>query len=694
MLDTSLIRTAPGARVVRPSSPKGRKTAQTKAAQVRPAPEAAHSKLGPDCNGQSSGQSEERYRLLLLLSPDANFVHVDGLITFVNQAFCRLMGASAPDELVGRPALSVVQEGNKEFARLRLARVLANEHVDMAEMRFVRLDGRPIDVEENSVALALHGRVEVQVVVRDISARRQAVTALLESEERFKFVARAVSDVVWDWNLIADTLWWNDGFLTTFGFAAGEIEPTVASWTGRIHDDDRNRVMRGIRDAIASDAETWESEYRFERKDGSHAFVQDRGFILRDASGAGIRMVGGMRDLTAQKKMEAEFLRAQRMESIGTLAGGIAHDLNNVLAPIMMSIELLQLEDINSTRNAKVLEIIQASSRRGADLVRQVLTFARGIEGKRMTVQLGPLIEDLEGIVNGTFPRNIQPVITSPRILWTVTGDSSQLHQVLLNLVVNARDAMPHGGTLTVSATNFVVDSQYAGTSPEAKVGKYVLLEVADTGEGMSAAVRERIFEPFFTTKELGKGSGIGLATVHTVVKSHSGFIVVDSVIGRGTSFKVFLPADVGNQASPTLNPFPAEMPRGNGELVLVIEDEISIRKITQQTLESFGYRVITAGDGAQGVAFYAAQPAAIALVLTDMMMPVLDGETTIRVLARINPLVRVIAVSGLEVPETLAKAAKAGARDFLPKPYTAATLLRKIRLVLDREAVVVANAA
>jgi PAS domain S-box-containing protein len=526
--------------------------------------------------------------------------------------------------------------------------------------------------------------------IQDITERKLSEIALRESEERFKLVAGAVSDVVWDWNLLANTLWWSDGFMTTFGFSPSEIEPGIESWSTRIHPDERCRVVESIHHAIDTGAKSWSAEYRFQRKDGSYASVQDSGYILRDAAGKGIRMVGGMRDQTEQKKMAAQHLRAERLDSIGTLAGGIAHDLNNVLAPILMSIELLKLDADGDPRRLKLLDTIFESGRRGADLVRQVLSFAQGTEGPRIGVRLRPLINDLVCIISGTFPSNIEIETQVSNDLWPVVGDASQLHQVLLNLAVNARDAMLRGGTLTLAAANLTIDAQYAGTSQGAKAGRYVLLRVTDTGQGIPPEVREHIFEPFFTTKEPGKGTGIGLATVHTVVKSHSGFIKVESEFGRGTTFKIYLPADPAHLATESAHPFPPALPRGRDELVLVVDDEFSIRHITQKTLEAFGYRVITASDGAEAVALYAQRAQEIALVLTDMMMPVMDGAATVQVLVRINPLVRVIAASGLSAKENIAKAAGSGVMDFLPKPYTAQTLLNLIRTVLDRPVAVV----
>jgi PAS domain S-box-containing protein len=629
-------------------------------------------------------ESEERYRKMLTHSPDALFVYVDGLITFVNRAFCLMIGAKDASELIGLPAVSMLHPADSGMLAAAASVKGPDQSSIPIELRFLRLDGTSLEVEATSVAFDFRGQREVQVIARDISARKAAEKALRDSEERFKYAAHAVSDVVWDWNLATDTLWWNDGFLATFGFVAGEVDASAASWTGRIHPDERSRVVDGIRAAISANKDSWSAEYRFQRKNGTYAFVQDRGYILRDGTGKGIRMVGGMRDLT-EKKMEEQYLRSQRMESIGTLAGGIAHDLNNVLAPIMMAIELLKQGGGGEARRTKILETIYASCRRGADLVRQVLSFARGVDHQSVAIRIGTLITELTGIIKQTFPRNIRITAEFPENLWPITGDPSQLHQVLLNLAVNARDAMSHGGKLSIAASNVTVDAQFAATSQEATAGKYVLLEVSDTGCGMTREVRERIFEPFFTTKEIGKGTGLGLATVHTVVKNHGGFLNLDSEVGEGSTFRIYLPADLSIHTADSTHPIKTELPLGKNELLLVIDDEYSILEITQQTLEAFGYRVITASNGAEAVALYAKQANLIGLVITDMVMPIMDGVATIHVLGCINPSVKIIAASGLELTENIAKASSAGVHDFLQKPYTAETLVRRVREVLDR---------
>jgi len=520
--------------------------------------------------------------------------------------------------------------------------------------------------------------------IQDITDLKLSEQALRQSEERFKFVARAVSEVVWDWDVTAGTFWWNDGFRTSFGFAAGEMEASVDSHTRRVHPDERSRVVESIERAIQGTTEAWSADYRVQRKDGTYAFVRDRGYILRDATGKAFRMVGGISDLTEEKEREAQYLRAQRMESIGSLAGGIAHDLNNVLAPIMMSIELLKLDAGHDARSNRILDTILSSCRRGADLVRQVLTFARGLDGELGIIALRSLIAELTGIARETFPPNITIVTDVADDLWPITGDPTQLHQVLLNLAVNARDAMPEGGTLSISAINIMIDEEITGDSQQTKLGPHVRLAVTDTGTGMTPEVRARIFELHFTTKEVGKGTGIGLATVQTVVRNHGGFLNVKSQVGRGSTFSVYLPADPALQAAKPVSAIGSAPPRGRDELVMVVDDEMSIRDITRQTLEAFGYRVITASNGADAVALYAGRAAEVAVVLTDMMMPIMDGAALIQVLMRINPAVRIITASGVDSRVLGVNPSGTGVNKSLAKPYTAEALLRIIRETLD----------
>jgi PAS domain S-box-containing protein len=388
-------------------------------------------------------------------------------------------------------------------------------------------------------------------------------------------------------------------------------------------------------------------------------------------------------DVTDKKQLEQQFLRAQRLESIGTLASGIAHDLNNVLAPIIMSLKLFRPK-LSDPEDLELLMALDSSARRGADIVRQVLTFARGVEGARQPVDLKRLIGELEKIARDTFPRSIQIDVSVDDDLRRTVGDSTQIYQVLMNLCVNARDAMPGGGCLTLGAGNVTLTDQSARFHPDATPGNYVVLNVFDSGNGIPPEVLPRIFDPFFTTKDVGKGTGLGLPTALTIIRSHGGFIDIFSERGRGTEFKVYLPCDAGSDsARPDLMPF--EIPRGNGELILVVDDESTIRQVTRATLIDQGYEVLTASDGAEGVALFAREKDRVKLVVTDLMMPLMDGSALIQTLHRLDPNVRIIAVSGLFDGSTSPPPVQSHNVVFLQKPFSAEKLLVEIHELLQR---------
>jgi PAS domain S-box-containing protein len=422
----------------------------------------------------------------------------------------------------------------------------------------------------------------------------------------------------------------------------------------------------------------WEGELQQRTKSGQEIIVESRWTLVREFDKRRQTILIVNTDITQKKQLEAQFLRAQRLESIGTLASGIAHDLNNVLAPILMTAQLLESQ-LHDERSKRLLPILISNAKRGANLVKQVLSFTRGVEGDRTLVQLKHLVREIQQVMKETFPKSIDVSTHIPQNLWTVYGDATQLHQVLMNLCVNARDAMPNGGNLTIYAENFLVDKNYAKMHIDAREGAYVVITVADTGIGIDREILDRIFEPFFTTKEFGKGTGLGLSTVLGIVKSHGGFVSVYSEVGRGSEFKVFLPAQQTPEISEERE---MEFPSGNGELILVVDDEDSIRDITKTSLETYNYKAITASDGIEAIALYAEHRDEISVVLTDMLMPSMDGLTTIRTLKKINPNVKIIAVSGLASTDKVNAAIDIGVKAFLPKPYTAKQLLQTIGAV------------
>lgn len=402
---------------------------------------------------------------------------------------------------------------------------------------------------------------------------------------------------------------------------------------------------------------------------------------VRGSDGRYYGRVWTFHDITESKKLEQQFLRAQRMESIGTLASGLAHDLNNILTPIMMSVAVLRMR-MSDEKRANLFDTIEMSAARGAQIVKQVLTFGRGLEGEKRPLQVEMLVREMEQMIRSTFPKDIAVETVVEPHLWLVLGDATQLHQVLLNLCVNARDAMPHGGRLRLSASNLDIDASYASMLPETTPGPYVLLEVSDTGSGIPPEILERIFDPFFTTKGVGKGTGLGLSTVHGIVKSHDGLLKVASEPGEGTTFQVYLPAAPDQKAvvdaASSLPP-----PTGHGELVLVVDDEPMIAAAARTVLEANGYRVLTATDGAEALSVFSQNAHDVAIVLTDVMMPVMNGALFLRTLRKMSQDVPVIASTGLAEKSQIDELKAMHIETVLRKPYNAGTLLRAVHGVL-----------
>jgi PAS domain S-box-containing protein len=516
---------------------------------------------------------------------------------------------------------------------------------------------------------------------QDITERKLAEDAQRDSEARFRQLAESINQVFWLFDRVHRRyLYVSPAYDRIWGRPVAGLLANAQEWQDGIHPDERERVADHARTKAAR-GETYDQTYRIIRPDGSERWVHDRGFPVRDEHGSVIRVAGLVEDITEQRKLEAQFLRSQRMESIGTLAGGIAHDLNNVLSPILMSLELLR-QEMPSARSLRLLDMMETSAKRGAGMVKQVLTFARGMDGERVQCHPKHLLHDLEQIVFDTFPRAVEIVTEVAADCNPVVGDVTQLQQVLLNLCVNSRDAMTEGGRLTVSASNLNVDAHYAGMYHGARPGPYVVFQVTDTGSGIPQGIINKIFDPFFTTKAVGKGTGLGLSTVQAIVKSHDGFVHVYSEPGRGTTFKIYLPS-ADHAAVKSQPATAAELPRGNGELVLIVDDEEPIRHVTKNTLEAFGYRVLVAQDGAEAVALFAQYRDDVALVLTDMMMPILDGAAAILAMRHIRPDVRIIATSGLSSLRELAKGIPDSVKFHLPKPYTADKLLQNVASAL-----------
>lgn len=427
----------------------------------------------------------------------------------------------------------------------------------------------------------------------------------------------------------------------------------------------------------------WQGELDKITKDKQDIIVDSHWTLVRGKQNEPKYILTVDTDITAKKQLEARFFRTQRLENIGILAGGIAHDLNNILTPILAVAQLLPLTLPNlNQRNQDMLHILETSAKRGADLVKQILTFARGNDEKRLIIQVKHLLLDIEQIVQGTFPKSIEFKKDIPDNLWTVSADTTQLHQVFMNLAINARDAMPEGGTLTITAQNQVIDTHYTKMNIDAQEGNYILITFQDTGTGIPKDIIDKIFDPFFTTKEVGKGTGLGLSTVFSIIKSHGGFIEVNSN-DKGSTFKIFIPA---NTNILTVAKEEANIIHGNGELILFIDDETAISQVSKNTLETHNYQVLVANSGIEAIAIFVQNKLTIKAIIIDLIMPTLDGVTTIRALRKIMPDVKIIAMSGSNDSEEKIKAIEHGIQDFVSKPFTANILLNALHQILNDE--------
>ncbi|MEA3208735.1 MAG: hypothetical protein QOE70_1792 [Chthoniobacter sp.] len=522
-------------------------------------------------------------------------------------------------------------------------------------------------------------RQNTEGLERAVTARTAELKAAGECVREQAMLLEKARDAILVRDLDGKILFWNNGAERLYGWTAREA-------LGR-----QFRELLG-EDAAANQAageaalehESWNGELSQTTKGGRAIQVECHLTLVRDDRSRPTSILAINTDVTERKQLEAQFLRAQRMDGIGALASGIAHDLNNLLGPLILGIDLLKAGAGGGT-DVELLEVMSISAWRATNIVKQVLYFAKGSDSSRIALDPASLVREIKTISRETFPKSIEIRTVAPAETWLVKADSTQLHQVLLNLCVNARDAMPEGGTITLLLENLEIDEHYAAAIWGVKPGPYVLLKVEDTGTGIPAELVDKIFEPFFTTKE-AKGTGLGLSTVFAIVKNHGGAVTVRSEPGSGTAFCVYLPAfALGSKAGAEIALSVAPI-RGHGELVLVVDDEPSILSVTSQSIESSGYQVLTARDGVEAVALAGRYHDKIAIVLMDMIMPVLDGATSIRALRKMMPQIPIIATSGDGARVIEEKALAAGAARFISKPYSSTKLLQLIDEILRPE--------
>jgi PAS domain S-box-containing protein len=528
----------------------------------------------------------------------------------------------------------------------------------------------------STARVLVEGQPLVLVCIEDITERKQA-------EEHVREQA-ALLDVSTDAILLEDSsrtiTYWSRGAEATYGWSAAEaVGRNYATLLYRSESPEIDSSWSTL-----METGSWSGERRQVTKDDRDIVVHVRAQVIRDDSGRPKQVLVVTTDITEAKRLEAQYLRAQRLENLGSLSSGIAHDLNNVLTPIMMSVELLQ-PIVQTSKGKETVRLLADSARRGADIVQQLLLFGRGSDMARKELSLANVLDDIRRMVRETFPKSIDFSLEAPRDLWQIVGDRTQIYQVLLNFCVNARDAMPQGGRLTVTAENVRVDEHFAQKHHGAAPGPHVTIRVSDSGTGISPTILDKIFDPFFTTKPEGQGSGLGLATAMGIVRNHAGFITVQTREGFGSEFCAFLPAC--GAGSDTAAPTAAlGRLRGHRELVLVVEDEESLRQMLELSLASNDYRVLMATNGADAVALFAQRVSHIRLVVTDVMMPVMDGLQVIHAIRRLRKDVPIVVISGLHSYNAAIQKLNDPQIHFLAKPFMVDQLLAVMRTALPKE--------
>jgi two-component system cell cycle sensor histidine kinase/response regulator CckA len=602
----------------------------------------------------------------------------DGSLVTANEAAHRMVGAQ-PGQLPGQN-FRALKAWESSGLRLAVEQAL-REGGEVQCMTELRTDsGGQLWLEAQVVSFAFHGETRFMVLLSDESKSQRALANLHVLQAGLEAIPNGVVITGRDGMI----KWVNPGFTTLTGYSREEaigLNPRV------LKSNRQGPEFYAAMWSTIARGQVWQGELQNQRKDGSIYSEYMTIAPVDDPQGAITHFVAIKQDLTQMKELEQQLARVQRLESIGLLASGLAHDLNNIFAPILLSLELLRLK-YPASDGRKMLEMVEAAGQRGAGIVRQVLTFARGMDGERTEVHPKYLVKELAQMLGETVPRNIRIEVRVAADLPAVKADATQLHQVLLNLAVNARDAMPTGGSLTLGAERLLVDEARAARNPPLKAGPCVALTVTDTGSGIPPEVLDRMFEPFFTTKPRGKGTGLGLSTVYGIVRSHGGAVEVNSEMGVGTEFRVLLPAlNPTEVRSGTRPPLPESL-KGAGRIILVVDDEEAIRVITQETLVAHGFKVELAADGLDARDKFLRDPARYAALITDLMMPRMGGLDLVRAIRPVAPALPVMISSGLSgegdshaEPEGLTEL---GVHMLIRKPYGEHELLKALAGTLE----------
>ncbi len=642
--------------------------------------------------------SEENYREIFNSTSDALFIHgLDGRVLDVNERACAIFGAERMALVHG--AFEEFSLGQKPYSRedaLAKITLAALGQPQIFEWRSRRADGELFWSEVALRVWEIGGEKRVIAAVRDISARKKIEQEHRDNEERLRLAMVASRQGWFELNVQTGRGVSSPEYVQIIGYEPGKFVTEFQGWIGGIHPDDRDSVTRTFR-ACAESGETHAIEYRRQTKTGGWKWIRSVGRIVEyDEAGKPLRMCGTHMDITERKELEAQLLHSQRLEAVGTLASGVAHDLNNILTPMLMATGILRAK-LADPHDRELVSMLDDGGKRGAAIVKQLLAFSRNLVADREPVDLERLLGEMVQLMQSTFPKEIHVVGATAAVAGQsmVEAEPNQLHQVLMNLCLNARDAMPWGGTLTLGLERIDLPPHAGATDGSVDGGPYLALSVTDTGQGIPPEIIDRIFDPFFTTKPIGKGTGLGLASVHGIVKAHNGFVRVESQVGHGTIFRVYLPAakgghapvagfasaraDVPEMAVEPSRPDTAAPSTASGS-IMVVDDDPAVLFVTSRMLEAKGYRVLSADSGAEALRLLRENCDYVVLVITDFSMPEMDGPTLAPLLRAISPSLRIIGVSGLRQDHQAEHLAGLGFIEVLRKPYEMDDLFRAVQ--------------
>ncbi|MCG6916926.1 MAG: PAS domain S-box protein [Deltaproteobacteria bacterium] len=627
-------------------------------------------------------ESEERYRslfnnnhtVMLIIDPET------AAIVDANPAACSFYGWSHK-ELTSKKITDInTLTSEQVFQEIERAQSEENQHFFF---RHRLAKDEIVEVEVFSGPIMLNGKKLLYSIVHDVTERKKVMEALRDSEEKYRTVLESNPDPVVVYDIEGKVVYLNPAFSRVFGWTLGErlgrkmdLFVPEESWP-------ETKMM--IDRILAGESFSGIASRRY-NKEGKIIPVSISGAVLRDMDGNPVGSVINLRDISEQKKLESQLQHAQKMEAVGTLAGGIAHDFNNLLQAIQGYTELLLMRKKEGEPGLRELQEVIRASKRGAELTQQLLTFSRKVESKTKPLDLNQEVSELRQLLERTLPKMIELEFNLAADLRMINADSAQLKQVLMNLAVNAKDAMPEGGKLVIETQNIILDQEFCKRYAEVKPGDYVLLSMADTGHGMEKETLEHIFDPFYTTKEVGKGTGLGLAIVYGIVKNHEGYVMCYSRPERGTSFRIYLPAlEAATKHEEVVESLEGKSPAmGGSETILLVDDEEFIRELGVDVLGQAGYTVLTASNGEQALEIYRREGERIALVILDLIMPGMGGSKCLKELIKIGPQPRVLIASGYSPDASTKGALEAGAADFINKPYDTKQLLELVRKILD----------